>query len=178
MKAMYAGSFDPITNGHLDIIKQAVGVFDHVVICVSTNPKKTGTQLFSPSERVALILAALEKEIEPEWVCPTGHPASVHLRDHPISVYAGTAQLTVSTAEQFNCSVLIRGLRAVSDFDLEFQMVQFNRKIKSGINTVFFMPDERYFYLSSSAVREIHSMGGDVSEFVPACVATAMAKLS
>ena len=92
------------------------------------------------------------------WVCP--------------------GRLIVDFAYQIEADVLIRGLRAVSDFDLEFQMVQFNRKLKPGINTVFFMPDERYFYLSSSAVREIHFMGGDVSEFVPACVAAALKKLS
>ena len=167
MKALYAGSFDPITNGHLDIIKQAANIFDTVAIVVASNPKKATTGMFSLEKRQQLIIetclaAGLDKNTtrgksHSVWICP--------------------GRLIVDFAYQIEANVLIRGLRAVSDFDIEFQMVQFNRKIKPGINTVFFMPDERYFYLSSSAVREIFNMGGDVSEFVPRCVNEAMLKL-
>lgn len=163
MKALYAGSFDPITRGHMDIIKQAALVFEELVIAIASNPRKASTEMFSLEKRQQLIVQScmafgLEKLTSP------GKP----------SILTCPGKLVVDFARQIGADVLIRGLRAVSDFDIEFQMVQFNRKIGLGMNTVFFMPAERYFYLSSSAVREIFSMGGDVSEFVPACVDEAM----
>jgi len=160
MKALYAGSFDPITNGHLDIIKQAASIFEIVAIVVASNPKKAATGMFSLEERQQLIVqACIEAGLDKNTTRGKSH-----------TVCVCPDRLIVDFAQQIEANILIRGLRAVSDFDTEFQMVQFNRKIKPGMNTVFFMPDERYFYLSSSAVREIYNMGGNISEFVPKCV--------
>jgi pantetheine-phosphate adenylyltransferase len=157
MKALYAGSFDPITNGHIDIIRQALAVFDHVIIGVAVNPDKK--YLFSVLERVRMVREAIcAKDLQ---------------GDYTVFAYEG---LTVECAKKVGASILVRGLRAVSDFDIEFQMVQFNRQISPGCNTMFFMPDETNFYLSSTAIRGIASMGGAVFAFVPECVADAFAK--
>lgn len=153
MKALYAGSFDPITNGHLDIIKQAASIFSTVFIGVARNPDKKN--LFMVNARVALISIAIEDLRGNFEVVP----------------YSG---LTVEEAHRLGAAYLVRGLRAVSDFDSEFQMTQFNRKLAQGVNTLFLMPDEKNFYLSSSAIRGIAKMGGDVSPFVPAGVADAL----
>jgi pantetheine-phosphate adenylyltransferase len=150
MKALYAGSFDPITNGHMDIIMQAIEVFDKVAIGVANNPKKT--YMFKPNERVTFIERSLKD-------------VGIKLAENiEVFEYYG---MTVEWAEKVGARFLIRGLRAVSDFDAEFQMIQFNRKLPPGCNTVFFMPDEENFYLSSTAIREIIKMGGTVREFVP-----------
>lgn len=159
MKALYAGSFDPITNGHLDIIQQAIRLFDELHIGVAINPDKH--YLFSNEVRVQLVLAALKDEF-------------ILKNSVNVTTYSG---MTVNYAATIKADVLVRGLRAVSDFDIEFQMTQFNRRLPPGINTVFLMPEEHNFYLSSTAIRGIAKMGGDVSQFVPECVAKEMSKL-
>jgi len=156
MKALYAGSFDPITNGHIDIILQATKQLKcTVIVGVAKNPDKS--YMFRDSDRHALVCASLEE---------TG------LLDYcEVEFYNG---MTVEAASRLDADILIRGLRAVSDFDAEFQMTLFNRRLKPGRNTVFLMPDENNFYLSSTAIRGIARMGGDVSPFVPKCVAEAI----
>lgn len=154
MRALYAGSFDPITNGHIDIIQQALGIFDWLIIGVAKNPDKK--HMFTESDRLKLVVESLRDLDSEVW---------------DVEFYDG---MTVEFAKQVGASVLIRGLRAVSDFDVEFQMTLFNRRLGPGRNTVFLMPDETNFYLSSTAIRGIVRMGGDVSEFVPKCVAEAM----
>jgi len=152
MKALYAGSFDPITNGHIDIIEQAFLLCSELWIGVATNPDKQ--YMFSQQERLRLV-----KEVIADI------PGNFNVMS-----YDG---LTVEFANGVGASTLIRGLRAVSDFDIEFQMAQFNRKLGHGCNTIFLMPDENNLYLSSTAIRGIGRMGGDISQFVPPCVVRA-----
>lgn len=146
-KAIYPGTFDPITYGHLDIIKRSVRLFDHVVVAVSSNPSKN--PLFTTEERVALI-----KE-----VCDINNVS--------IDSFNG---LLVDYAETQGATALIRGLRAVSDFEYEFQMALVNRKLSEKLSTVFLMPHEQYTHLNSSIVREVASFHGDVSPYVPPAV--------
>ncbi|MBD3274748.1 MAG: pantetheine-phosphate adenylyltransferase [Candidatus Marinimicrobia bacterium] len=146
-KAIYPGTFDPITYGHLDIIKRSVRLFDHVVVAVSSNPSKN--PLFTTEERVALI-----KE-----VCD--------IKNVSIDSFNG---LLVDYAETQSATALIRGLRAVSDFEYEFQMALVNRKLSEELSTVFLMPHEQYTHLNSSIVREVASFHGDVSPYVPPAV--------
>lgn len=143
--AIYPGTFDPITNGHLDILERAASVFETVYIAVAENIHKN--PLFSLEERVRMIRKC------------TGEYDNVK-----IDQFQG---LAVEYAHQVNASVIIRGLRALSDFDYEFQMALMNRHLNDNIDTVFFMPHEDYTYLSSSTVKEIVKFGGDVSAFVP-----------
>ncbi len=146
--AIYPGTFDPVTNGHLDILKRAASVFGTVYIAVAQNMHKN--PLFTTEERIAMIQN-----------CTSQYP-NVKI-DH----FKG---LAVEYAQKVGASVIIRGLRAISDFDYEFQMALMNRHMNDNIDTVFFMPHEDYTYLSSSTVREIVRFGGNVSEFVPGIV--------
>jgi len=143
-KAIYPGTFDPITFGHLDVIKRAVRLFDHVIVAVVDNPNKN--PLFNTEERMEMISTVCEM--------PT------------VSVdnFKG---LLVDYAQKVNATALIRGLRAVSDFEYEFQMALVNRKLSEDLTTVFLMPHEQYTHLNSSIVREVASFGGDVSPYVP-----------
>lgn len=143
--AIYPGAFDPITNGHIDIILRSLRVFDHIVVGIGPNPKKAA--LFSLEERIAMI----EESIK-------GNPH--------VSVEAFDG-LLVDFAKKHNARVIIRGLRAVSDFEYEFQMALMNRKLDSHIETVFLMPSEEYSYLTSSIVKVVASFGGDISTLVP-----------
>ncbi len=145
--AIYPGSFDPLTNGHLSLIQRGLQMFDRLIVAIAVNPKKT--PLFSLEERRELIREA----------CP----------DERVEVDAFQG-LLVEYAKQRNVNVLIRGLRAVSDFEFEFQLANMNRKLAPGIETVFMMTGEDYFYISSQLVREVASLGGDVSDLVPANV--------
>lgn len=145
--AIYPGSFDPLTNGHLSIIQRALQMFDRVIVAVAVNPKKV--PLFSEEERKQLIHEA----------CP----------DPRVEVDAFHG-LLVEYANQRGVNVLLRGLRAVSDFEYEFQLANMNRKLAPGIETVFMMTGEDYFYISSQLVREVASFGGDVTGLVPANV--------
>ena len=142
--AVYPGTFDPITKGHQDLVERAAKLFDKVVVAIANNPSKTPA--FNLDERVAMAEEAL-KHIENIEICPFGI-------------------LLVEFAKQHQAQVLIRGLRAVSDFDYEFQLAGMNRKLAPEIETVFLTPSEQYTYISSSLVREIAALGGDVSKFV------------
>jgi len=145
--AVYPGSFDPITNGHIDIIRRALRVFPRVTVAVAYNPNKDAA-MFTPPERVAMIEQAL-----------------ADVGDRVIAdSFTG---LLVDYAERIGAQVLIRGLRAVSDFEYEFQMTMMNRHLKPNIETVFMMAGEQYFYTSSRLVKEVATFGGDVRTLVP-----------
>jgi pantetheine-phosphate adenylyltransferase len=151
-RAIYPGSFDPITNGHLDVIERALKLFDQVVVAVAQNDEKQ--PLFSLAERLDLLQQALGK-----------------MNNVRIAQFQG---LLVDFAVAEKASAVIRGLRAVSDFEFEFQMALMNRKLESSVETIFLMPKEEYTYLSSRLVKEIARLGGDVSKFVPNVVAQAL----
>jgi pantetheine-phosphate adenylyltransferase len=153
-RAIYPGSFDPVTNGHLDVIGRARKLFDEIVVAVVHNDEKQA--LFSLEERLALLGDALDK-ID-------------HVR---VAQFDG---LLVDFAVAQKANAVIRGLRAVSDFEFEFQMALMNRKLEDSVETIFLMPKEEYTYLSSRLVKEIARLGGNVSSFVPRPVAEALAK--
>lgn len=153
-RAIYAGSFDPVTNGHLDVLSRAAKVFDEVIFAIAYNSEKTG--LFPQAERVTLL-----KE------------ASAHLPNVRVDCFQG---LLVDFARAQGAIALIRGLRAVSDFEFEFQMALMNRRLTPELETLFLMPREDYSYVSSRLVKEVATLGGDVSALVPPCVAKALAK--
>ncbi len=148
VKAIYPGTFDPITNGHLDILSRAAQLFErvHVVVAVNVN-KKT---LFNLEERLEMIQECTAK-----------------LPNVDVSSFEG---LTVQCLRRFGAQVVIRGLRAVSDFEYEFQMALMNKKLDATCETVYLMPSEQYTYLNSSIIRELALLGGSVTEFVPALV--------
>ena len=151
-RAIYPGSFDPITNGHLDVLERATRIFDEVIVAVAVNSQKTG--LFSTSERISLI----------EGVTSGNDRIRV----------ANFDGLLVDFATQQNANALVRGLRAISDFEYEFQMALMNRKLQPEIETIFLMPREEYTYVSSSLTKEIARLGGDISSLVPEAVAEAL----
>jgi pantetheine-phosphate adenylyltransferase len=144
--AIYPGTFDPITNGHIDIIERAIEIFDKVIVTVARNSSKS--PLFSDNERVAMIKRVVKK----------------YGKKVEVDSFRG---LLVEYAKSKRAVAIVRGLRAISDFEYEFQMALMNRKLAEGIFTVFLMPHERYTYLNSSIVREIATLGGDISDFVP-----------
>lgn len=150
-RAIYPGSFDPVTNGHLDVIERARKLFDEVVVAVAHNDQKQ--PFFTLEERLEL----LQKTIGDRE----------HVKVAPLD------GLLVSFAVVQEATAVIRGLRAVSDFEFEFQMALMNRKLEARVETIFLMPKEEYTYLSSRIVKEIARLGGDISQFVPACVAAA-----
>ena len=143
--AVYAGSFDPVTYGHIDIIKRAARIFDRVIVAVAHNTEKE--PLFSLEERVSMLKRA------------TSNIPNVKVDD-----FAG---LAVEYVSKSGTNVLIRGLRMVSDFEYEFQMALTNRKLNEKIETIFLMPNEAYSYLSSTLIKEAATLGADVSDFVP-----------
>lgn len=145
VRAIYPGTFDPITNGHLDIIHRGSQLFDEIVVAVATNTAKE--PLFSPEERMALIGKVT--------------------RDVANVIIDRFEGLLVEYARSKGAKAVLRGLRAVSDFEYEFQMALMNRKLAGDLETVFLMPNERFTYLNSTIVKEIISLGGDVSCFVP-----------
>lgn len=153
-RAIYPGSFDPVTNGHLDVIGRACRLFDEIIVAVANNDEKQA--LFSLEERLALLRQALAK-----------------IDNVRVAQFDG---LLVEFATAEKASAVIRGLRAVSDFEFEFQMALMNRKLQANVETIFLMPKEEYTYLSSRLVKEIARLGGDVSGFVPRPVAEALAK--
>jgi pantetheine-phosphate adenylyltransferase len=148
-RAIYPGSFDPLTFGHIDIIERSVRLFDTVVVALLTNPQKT--PLFTVEERVEI----LEQILKPRF--PTVE----------IEVFHG---LLVDYAMHKNANVIVRGIRAVTDFEYEFQMALMNRRLAPTIETVFMMPAENYSYLSSKLVKEIAELGGNVAGLVPEIV--------
>ncbi len=143
--AVYPGSFDPITNGHLNLIERGLRVFDRVIVAVAINRSKK--PLFSPEERMAMIREAAG--------------------DDPRVDVASFTGLLVDFAREQNAAVVLRGLRAISDFEFEFQMTHMNRRLHPGLEMVFMMTDEEYFFVSSSLVREIAAFGGKLRGLVP-----------
>jgi pantetheine-phosphate adenylyltransferase len=152
--AIYPGTFDPITYGHLDVAERAAEIFDKVIITVAYNSVKE--PLFTTEERLTMIRQTVKK-----------------LKNVEVDSFNG---LLVEYARKKQATAIIRGLRAVSDFEYEFQMALMNRKLDSDITTVFLMPHEKYTYLNSSIVREIARFGGDYSEFVPPAVKKYLAR--
>ncbi len=142
--AIYPGSFDPLTNGHTDLIRRAARLFDHVIVAIATNPAKK--PFFSFEERIRLAMGILQKVDN-------------------VSV-KGIDGLLVEFARQQRAQVILRGLRAVSDFEFEFQLAAMNRNLAPELESLFLTPAEQYAFVSSSLVREVASLGGDVSEFV------------
>ena len=155
--AIYPGSYDPITNGHLDIIERSSKLFDKIIVAVASNGEK-GIALFSESERIKMINQSI-----------------IHLDNVTVSSFNG---LLVDYAEDKNANAIIRGLRALSDFEFEFKMALMNRSLKEEISTVFMMPHEKYTHISSSLVKEVASLGGDVSSYVPEHVRLALQEIS
>ncbi len=150
--AIYPGTFDPITNGHINLIERAAKLFDTVIIAIAANEKKS--PLFSTEERVKL--------------------ASNLFADRPNIKVEGFNTLLVHFAKQRQANVILRGLRAVSDFDFEFQLAGMNRSLAPEVETLFLTPSEQHTYISSSLIREIASLGGDVTDLVPTSVAKAL----
>jgi pantetheine-phosphate adenylyltransferase len=142
--AMYPGTFDPITNGHNDLVRRAASIFDRLVVAIAANPNKA--PMFSLEQRVEMTRSVLTDV-------------------HNVEV-RGFVGLTVDFARQNGLTVIVRGLRAVSDFEFEFQLANMNRHISPEIETVFMTPQEQYTFISSTLVREIAVLGGNVSEFV------------
>ena len=145
--AVYAGSFDPITNGHVDIIERSLQVFDRVIVAVAYNIHKDSA-MFTPDERVAMI-------------------AAVFRRYGGRVVADRFTGLLVDYVERMRAKVIVRGLRAVADFEYEFQMTMMNRHLKSDVETIFMMAGEAHFYTSSRLVKEVVTLGGDVEGLVP-----------
>ena len=150
---VYPGTFDPITNGHIDLVERASKLFGKVVIGIASNRQKS--PLFTIEERIQLAKECLK-----------------HIPN--VEIY-GFNSLLVDFVEQCNADAIMRGLRAVSDFEYEFQMANMNRALSPEIESIFLTPSEKFSYISSSLVREISSLKGDVSQFVPANVAEALA---
>ena len=153
-RAVYPGTFDPITYGHLDVLQRARKVFNQLTVAVVENPRKVA--LFSAEERRHLVEESLRE---------------VGIKDVPVITYSG---LLIECAKRLGVVAIVRGLRATSDFDYEFQMALTNRDLDSDIETVFFMTAGQYSFLSSSIVKEVKRYGGDVSKFVPRCVERAL----
>jgi pantetheine-phosphate adenylyltransferase len=151
--AVYPGSFDPFTNGHLDVAERALGIFDRLIVAVAANPEKR-QPLFTVEERLHLIKGALE-----------GHDRV------EVASYTG---LTVEYARSRGANTLVKGLRAYSDFDAELQQALMNRKLAPDIHTVFLMSSFAHIYVSSSILKDIASYGGNVSDLVPPGVAKAL----
>lgn len=152
--AVYPGTFDPITNGHADILRRSLGIFDRVVVALAQNVRKA--PLFSVDERKAMIVDAL------------GGDARIE-----VDAFAG---LLVDFCRSRGAGVVIRGLRALADFEYEFQLAHMNRHLAPEVETMFLMTSEESFYVSSSLVKEVALMGGDVSRMVPPAVVAALAK--
>ncbi len=152
--AVYPGTFDPVTNGHIDLVERSRTIFDVVIVAVAENPKKT--PLFSLAERIAMLkrVTAKQKNV----------------------VIEGFDGLLVDYVKQKKAVGIIRGLRAVSDFEYEMQMALMNRRLDSAIETVFLMPNEEYSFITSTIVKEAASYGGDISSLVPRVVAEKLKK--
>ena len=152
--AIYPGTFDPVTNGHIDILERALKLFDKVIITIARNTAKN--PLFTEEERITLLLQATKR-----------------FKNVEVDSFEG---LLVEYVQKRNAISVVRGLRAMTDFEYELQMALMNRKLDEKMETVFLMPNEKYTYLSSNFVREIARLGGDVSKFVPSVVLKALQK--
>jgi pantetheine-phosphate adenylyltransferase len=153
-RALYPGTFDPITNGHIDLAERASRMFEHVVVAIAASTAKA--PLFSVEERLQLTQKVLS-----------------HIDNVSVSSFSG---LLVTCATEHNTSVVLRGLRAVSDFEYEFQLAAMNRRLDSNVETVFLTPSEQFTFVSASLVKEIASMGGDVSQFLDPAVNEALTR--
>lgn len=153
--AIYAGTFDPITNGHLDILERSLAVFDEVIVAIASNVRKT--PLFSVEERTELIRDSLDG---------TAHEERVS--------FDSFSGLLVDYCRKRGARCIVRGLRAMADFEYEFQFAHMNRRLAPEVDTVFFMTDERNHYVSSSLVKEVASLGGDLGGLVPPAVERAL----
>lgn len=153
-RVLYPGTFDPITCGHSDLIERAARIFDHVIVAVAASPRKN--PLFDLEQRVALAKEA------------TAHLPNVEV--------VGFSNLLTHFVEEVDANILMRGLRAVSDFEYEFQLANMNRKLAPNVESLFLTPSEKYSFISSTIVREVASLGGDVSEFVHPAVTRALAE--
>jgi pantetheine-phosphate adenylyltransferase len=151
-KVIYPGTFDPMTNGHLDLVQRAAQLFQTVIVAVAKNPSKVTT--FSVDERISLAKKVL-----------------VDLNNVQVVGFDG---LLINCAKEYNARVILRGLRVISDFEYEFQLASMNRKMMPDLETLFLTPAEQYSFISSNLVREISSLGGDVAQFVPAVVSQAL----
>lgn len=151
---VYPGTFDPITNGHTDLVERAARLFDHIIIAVADNPKKR--PLLDLETRVDLAQSVL------------GHLANVEV--------VGFNNLLADFVKERNAQVILRGLRAVSDFEYEFQLANMNRVLAPNVESLFLTPSEQYSYISSTIVREVSALGGDVSNFVHPLVAKTLKK--
>ncbi|HEV3210805.1 MAG TPA: pantetheine-phosphate adenylyltransferase [Chthoniobacterales bacterium] len=154
-RAIYPGSFDPVTNGHLDVIQRASRLFDDLIVAVAFNDQKQKSTLFSTDERIELLRQSCD--------------------DIPNAQIVKLDGLLVDFAKQQGAGAIVRGLRAISDFEFEFQMALMNRKMEPSLETIFMMPKEEYTYISSRIVKEIARLGGNVESFVPHWVARALA---
>jgi pantetheine-phosphate adenylyltransferase len=153
MRAIYPGTFDPITNGHIDLITRAREIFDEIIVAVACQPEEKKA-LFSVEDRVQLVKQATN-----------------HLNGVSVEAFDG---LMVDYAKKKKIRTVIRGLRMLSDFEYEFQMALTNRKLSSEVETIFLMPKETYAYISSRAIKEVARLGGDIRPFVPEFVAEAL----
>ena len=152
--AIYPGTFDPVTNGHIDILERALKLFDKVIITIARNTAKN--PLFTEEERITLL-----------------RQVTKHFKNVEVDSFKG---LLVEYVKKRNAISVVRGLRAMTDFEYELQMALMNRKLDETMETIFLMPNEKYTYLSSNFVREIARLGGDVSKFVPPIVLKALQK--
>jgi pantetheine-phosphate adenylyltransferase len=150
------GSYDPVTNGHLDIITRTAAVFERVVVGVVNNPIRKEKTLFTPEERQAFI-----------------SEATAHLSNVEVRIFSN---LLVEFARELGAKAVVKGLRAISDFEYEFEMAQLNRKLDPGIESIYVIASPHYSFLSSTGVKEMATFGGDVSDLVPDPVAAAMAQ--
>lgn len=154
--AVFPGTFDPVTNGHIDLIKRAASLFDKVIIAVAKNARKN--PLFSLDERVKIIEDVLK---DSECLSLAKKFAAKDI------IVTGFENLLVEFAKQNNADVVIRGIRVVTDFEYEFQMANMNRRLNDSLETVFLTPSEQYSFTSSTIVKEIARLDGDVSQFAP-----------
>ncbi|MBM96471.1 MAG: pantetheine-phosphate adenylyltransferase [Oceanospirillaceae bacterium] len=153
-KVVYPGTFDPITNGHMDLVERAARMFDHIIVAVADNPKKK--PLLELEDRVSLAQQVL------------GHLDNVEV--------TGFSSLLADFVQEHEVNIILRGLRAVSDFEYEFQLANMNRVLAPNVESMFLTPAEKYSYISSTLVREIAALHGDVSKFVHPVVADALNK--
>ena len=151
-RAIYAGTFDPITNGHIDVLKKATKIFDEIILAVADFTGKD--TIFDLEKRVELCRESLRE-----------------IPEIKIMKFHG---LVVDFAKKVEADAMIRGLRAVSDFEFELSQALMNHKLYPAVDTVFFVPDNRYLYLSSTIVRQVVKLGGDVADMIPACVEKAL----
>lgn len=151
-RIVYPGTFDPITNGHIDLVERASGLFDHIIVAIARSSKKN--PLFTTEERITLASQALS------------HLNNVEVR--------GFDYLLAKLVNECKAHAVMRGLRAVSDFEYEFQLANMNRALDEKMESIFLTPSEKFSYISSSLVREIASLGGNISPFVPEVVAQAL----